>query len=62
MTVHTLDLSSFGPAELMKVEKLVFYMMKENDGFKKGPQIILMDDTDGMTWMTDIKGEKVAFL
>jgi len=60
MTIHTVDLSSFGPAELKKVQSIIDIMIYENDGHRKAPQIICMDDTNGKTWATGKAGNIIT--
>lgn len=47
MTIHKLDLSMFGKTDLLNVAKIVTRMANENTGYKRGPQIILLDDSNG---------------
>jgi hypothetical protein len=53
------DFSDLGTSELAIISEMTAKMAKDNTGFTRGPQIIIVDDESGEMSMTTITGKKI---
>lgn len=57
--IRVADFSMFGPADFKRVRVFLEKLEKDNTGYKRGPQKIFLDDTNGNMWIITRDGNKI---